>query len=295
MPDSTAIISAATSSSSAVPAPSRSPAKIIGSADGSMTLRITLQRRAPKDDRRPHQQRVGLAHAGVGVDRHREEHAERDHRDLGRLADAQPEDQQRQQRDLRDRKRGGDERRAHRLGHARRSRPRRPTATPPAPPTAKPSRPGARGWRPRARAARPSAASPRPRRARRAATAGRAPAPSPCGVEQLPEPRRSADQRRRTRSARYSGRARKRGRGSTTGSRAPSRRRPRAAPRCACDLISAQMRSTACTKAGSPSMALGARALQLDRHDLAARAPGRRESTTTRSAMNTASWMLCVT
>src|SRR5688572_4197370 len=48
IPDSTAIISAATSSSSAVPAPSRSPAKIIGSADGSTTLRITDQRRAPK-------------------------------------------------------------------------------------------------------------------------------------------------------------------------------------------------------------------------------------------------------
>src|SRR5436309_2114433 len=34
MPDSTAIISAATSKSSAVPAPRRSPAKIIGSAEG---------------------------------------------------------------------------------------------------------------------------------------------------------------------------------------------------------------------------------------------------------------------
>ena len=47
MPDSTAIISAATSSSSAVPAPSRRPAKIIGSAEGRITLRMTDQRRAP--------------------------------------------------------------------------------------------------------------------------------------------------------------------------------------------------------------------------------------------------------
>ena len=48
MPDSTAIISAATSNSNAVPAPRRSPAKIIGSAEGRMTLRMTDQRRAPK-------------------------------------------------------------------------------------------------------------------------------------------------------------------------------------------------------------------------------------------------------
>jgi hypothetical protein len=45
---STAIISAATRRRSAVPAPRRSPAKIMGSAEGRITLRMTLQRRAPK-------------------------------------------------------------------------------------------------------------------------------------------------------------------------------------------------------------------------------------------------------
>ena len=48
MPELAAIISAATRSSSEVPAPSLRPAKIMGSAEGSITLRITLHRPAPK-------------------------------------------------------------------------------------------------------------------------------------------------------------------------------------------------------------------------------------------------------
>src|SRR5204863_316648 len=48
MPALAAIISAATSRRSAVPAPSLRPAKIIGSAEGSRTLRMRLTRPAPK-------------------------------------------------------------------------------------------------------------------------------------------------------------------------------------------------------------------------------------------------------
>src|SRR5882724_2015535 len=47
MPESAAIISAATRRRRAVPAPSLSPAKIMGRADGRMTLRMTLHRPAP--------------------------------------------------------------------------------------------------------------------------------------------------------------------------------------------------------------------------------------------------------
>src|SRR5262245_51471322 len=48
MPESAAIISAATRRRSAVPAPSLSPAKIMGRAEGRITLRMTLPRPAPK-------------------------------------------------------------------------------------------------------------------------------------------------------------------------------------------------------------------------------------------------------
>src|SRR6266581_1651897 len=47
MPESAAIISAATRRRRAVPAPNLSPAKIMGRADGRMTLRMTLHRPAP--------------------------------------------------------------------------------------------------------------------------------------------------------------------------------------------------------------------------------------------------------
>ena len=70
----------------------------------------------PEGDGRPDQQRVGLADARIGVDRHREEDAERHHRHLGGLADAEPEDEQRQQRDLGDGERGRDERLDDRVG-----------------------------------------------------------------------------------------------------------------------------------------------------------------------------------
>ena len=43
-----------------------------------MTLRMRLHRLAPKLTGRPDQQRVGVSHPGVGVDRHGKEHAERD-------------------------------------------------------------------------------------------------------------------------------------------------------------------------------------------------------------------------
>src|SRR6185503_15418436 len=49
MPASAAICSAATSRSSAVPAPSLSPAKTMGKADGTTTFRITLHRPAPNE------------------------------------------------------------------------------------------------------------------------------------------------------------------------------------------------------------------------------------------------------
>src|SRR5262249_18606276 len=48
MPESAAIISAATRRSRAVPAPSLSPAKSMGRAEGRITLRIALHRPAPK-------------------------------------------------------------------------------------------------------------------------------------------------------------------------------------------------------------------------------------------------------
>ena len=105
MPESAPIISAATSSSSAVPAPSLRPAKTMGRADGQDDLADHAPPPRAEGDGGADQQRIGLAHARVGVDRHREEHAERDHRHLGRLADPEPEDQQRQQRDLGDRER----------------------------------------------------------------------------------------------------------------------------------------------------------------------------------------------
>ena len=126
MPESTAIISAATSSSSAVPAPSLSPAKTIGSADGRMTLRITLHRLAPNATAARTSSGSASRTPVVGVDRHREEDAEGDHRHLGRLADPEPQDQERQQRDLRDGKGRGDQRRAHAPRRARRSRRRTP-------------------------------------------------------------------------------------------------------------------------------------------------------------------------
>ena len=66
--------------------------------------------------RRPHEERIGLAHAGIGIDGHGKEHAEGDDGHLGGLAEPEPQDEQREQGDLRNGKRGRDERRSHGLG-----------------------------------------------------------------------------------------------------------------------------------------------------------------------------------
>src|SRR5205823_9109864 len=54
-------------------------------------------------------------------DRHREEDAEHDDRDLRRFADPEPEDEERKERDLRDREGRRDQRVADGLGEARKA------------------------------------------------------------------------------------------------------------------------------------------------------------------------------
>ena len=118
-PRSAPIISAATSSTIAIEAVTRKPDRIAGSAPGSTILRTI----APVDRPKLCPMRISDARhvidaAGRG-DHRRKEHAERQGDDLRALADAEPDDEQRHQRDLRNR----EQRRHHR--HAGRAQ-RRP-------------------------------------------------------------------------------------------------------------------------------------------------------------------------
>src|SRR5919106_3812256 len=243
----------------------------------------------PEAHCRPQEQRVGVSHAGVGVDRHREEDAEHDHGDLRGLADAEPEDQQRQQRDLGDRERGRDERAADRLGQAEDAdreadddAAERPEAE------AEHDAPEAGGHVARQLARAQHVGAGREHAERRGQEERRHPARA---GEQLPhhqQPEESQPTRHRMLAALQRAAA----------IRDFDQARLHAAPSCraarASTLMSPQMRSTACTNAGSPSIA-SVRGRFSSTGTISSTRPGRRDSTMTRSAIHTASWMLCVT
>ena len=101
MPDCAEIVSATISVSHMMPSEKRKPTKIDGSAPGRITRRNRSRGHAVAA-RHLDQLRIDRADAVQRVEVDREEHAERDQEQLGRLVDAEPQDHQRDQRQMRD-------------------------------------------------------------------------------------------------------------------------------------------------------------------------------------------------
>ncbi len=95
----------------------RNPLRIAGSAAGRTILRTIDAVRQAEALAHPDQPARHVVHPAGGRDHGREEHAERQGRQLRPLADAEPDDEQRHQRDLRDRKQRRHHRHAGRAQH----------------------------------------------------------------------------------------------------------------------------------------------------------------------------------
>ena len=95
----------------------RAPERTPGSAPGSRILVVMAA--GVETEALPHAHQVARhrVHRAVGRDHGREEDAERDGRDLRPLADAEPQDEERKQRDLGDREERRDHRHADRARH----------------------------------------------------------------------------------------------------------------------------------------------------------------------------------
>src|SRR5215470_12195026 len=244
----------------------------------------------PEGDGSAHEERVRLAHSRVGVDGHGEEDAEGDDGDLGRLPEAEPEDEQREEGDLGD----GEGRRDERLAHRLRAR--------------EESRDDAyRHARPRAQGeAQQQAAQARPQMneklARRRHLAELPDDPERRGHEQggndaharqhLPEHEETHERAHAEQAVIGSAQE---GSAIADGHAFDGHQpRPSTSAAWACDLISPHMRSEACTNPSSP-ISPSWRGRLSSTGTISRTRPGRRDSTTTRSAMYTASWMLWVT
>ena len=106
---------------------------------GITTFRMIRQERHVEALRHADQVARHVVDARIGADRDREEGAERDGGDLRRLADAEPQDEQRQERDLRDREQRRDERQRRRSATTQNSPISPPTHTPALAPISQPA------------------------------------------------------------------------------------------------------------------------------------------------------------
>ena len=110
------MVSATIRVSHMMPSPKRTPTKIEGRAPGRITRRNNSRRRHAVDAAHLDKLRIDGADAVLGIDVDRKEHAERDQEELRRLVDAEPEDDERDERQMRNV--------AHHLQRASRTSPR---------------------------------------------------------------------------------------------------------------------------------------------------------------------------
>ena len=103
IPLSALICSATISVSQAIASDWRSPTSTCGAALGTMIVRNRCQNENPSTLSGFEELRVDLADRREGVEVQREAHPERDQQHLGQLADAEPEDEQRDQAEVRQR------------------------------------------------------------------------------------------------------------------------------------------------------------------------------------------------